>query len=341
MDGQGNFGSIEGDPAAAMRYTESKLTPYAQDILLSDLDLDVVDAQLNYDDEEEEPVVLPAKLPNLLINGSEGIAVGMTTSIPTHNVGEVIDACAYLMMHPGAGEDKLLSLMPGPDFPTGGVISNQDELSAIYKTGTGRIRVRGKTVFEKGKRGKRDRLVVTEIPYTMVGNEVGKFLQTSEQLMLDGTLSDVLSISNQSTSEAIRFVFELKKGADVNYIESILYTKTNLEGTFPVSMLAISDYEPVLYTIKTLLQAFIDFLYEVYHKRYRTLLRRAEKEKEATEGLVHAMDVLDVILEVIRASKSVKVARDILLTGNLGGIKLRTKTSERIAEVFVHPDSSR
>lgn len=334
VDGQGNFGSMEGDGAAAMRYTEAKLTNYSKDVLLADLDNDVVDFVPNYDDEELEPEVLPAKLPNLLINGSEGIAVGMATSIPTHNISEVIDAASYLMSHPNASIDKLLSIMPGPDFPTGGIVGNADDLAEMYKTGQGKICVRGKIEYEEGKRGQKDKLIVTEIPYTMVGSSVGKFLQTSEQLMLDGTLSDVLSISNQSTSDQVRFVFTLKKNADRKYIESVLYNKTNLEGTFSFNLLAINKNEPIMYNLKTMLQDYIAFQYEIYTRKYQNLLNKELKRKEITEGLVKAMDVIDVIYEIIRGSKNSKVARNVLITGDLSKTKLRTKSFEKIAKEF-------
>ena len=332
VDGQGNFGSIEGDGAAAMRYTEAKLTDYSKDVLLSDLDFDVVDFTPNYDDEEFEPTVLPAKLPNLLINGSEGIAVGMATSIPSHNLSEVIDASIYLLMHPNATVEKLLSIMPAPDFPTGGIIGNADELPEMYKTGQGKIRVRGKIEFEKGEKGQKDRLVVTEIPITMVGSSVGKFLQTSEQLMLDGTLSDVYSISNQSTSGGVRFVFNLKKGADVEYIKSVLYNKTNLEGTLSFNLLAVNNGKTKLYNLKTMLEDYILFQYEIYGRKYTNLLKKELKRKEITEGLVKAMDVIDVIYEIIRGSKSSKIAKNVLITGDLSETKLRTKSFEKIAK---------
>lgn len=333
VDGQGNFGSIEGDSPAAMRYTEAKLTNYSKDVLLDDLDNDVVDFIPNYDDEELEPEVLPSKLPNLLINGSEGIAVGMATSIPTHNINEVIDTTVYLLSHPNASVEKLLSILNGPDFSTGGIIGNSDELLEMYKTGQGKICVRGKIEYETAKRGQ-EKLVVTEIPCTMVGGAVGRFLQTSEQLMLDGTLSDVTSISNQSTSDKVRFVFSLKKGADKKYIESILYNKTELEGTLSFNFLAINKNEPILYNLKTMLEDYIQFQYEVYTRKYTNLLNKELKKKEITEGLVKAMDLIDVIYEIVRVSKNSKLAKDVLMTGKLNGIKLKTKSFEKIVKDF-------
>lgn len=334
VDGQGNFGSMEGDKAAAMRYTEAKLTDYARDVLLSDLENNVVDFIPNYDEEETEPSVLPAKVPNILINGSEGIAVGMATSIPPHNINEVIDATIWQLMHPNASLDKLLEIMPGPDFPTGGVISNADELKEMYETGQGKLRVRGKTVFEKGKGRNKDKLVVTEIPYTMIGNAVGKFLQTSEQLMINGDLPGVDEISNQSTSSEPRIVFTLKKNADVKYIESVLFNKTDLENTFSFNLLAIHNNEPIQFSLQSLLKAFIDFQYDIYTRKYKSLLEKEDRKREITEGLVKAMDVIDVIYEVIRGSKNKTVAKNVLVTGDLSKTKLRTKSFEKVAKDF-------
>ena len=245
VDGHGNFGSIEGDGAAAMRYTEAKLKKFTQDVYLADLDKDVVDFVPNFDETEKEPSVLPVRIPNLLINGADGIAVGMTTNIPTHNLGEVVDAvCAY-MDNNDITTEELLGLMPGPDFPTGGIVINKSELSDIYETGTGKIKLRGKVVLEPGQRkSDRDKLVITEIPYTMIGANIGKFISDIVDLVETKKTTDIVDVSNESSKEGIRIVLELKKNADVENLKNLLYKKTKLEDTFGVNMLAIVDGKP-------------------------------------------------------------------------------------------------
>ena len=198
VDGHGNFGSIEGDGAAAMRYTEARLQKLTQEAFLADLDKDVVDFVPNFDETEKEPEVLPVKVPNLLINGAEGIAVGMTTSIPTHNFSEVIDGVIAYMKNPDINTEQMMQYIPGPDFPTGGVIANKDELTAIYSTGVGKIKIRGKVEVEQVKGGK-ERLVITEIPYTMIGANIGKFLNDVYSLVETKKTNDIVDITNQSS----------------------------------------------------------------------------------------------------------------------------------------------
>ena len=209
VDGHGNFGSIEGDGAAAMRYTEARLQKVTQVAILSDLDKDVVDFVPNFDETEKEPEVLPAKIPNLLINGTEGIAVGMATNMPPHNLSEVIDAVTAYIVNPELTTAELMEYLKGPDFPTGGIVVNKDELLSIYETGIGKIKIRGKIEFEKGKGGK-NRLVVTEIPYTMIGANISKFLMDIVALIDSKKTSDIVDISNQSSKEGMRIVIELK-----------------------------------------------------------------------------------------------------------------------------------
>ena len=240
VDGHGNFGSIEGDGAAAMRYTEARLQKITQEAYLADLDKDVVNFVPNFDETEKEPEVLPVKVPNLLLNGAEGIAVGMTTSIPPHNFGEVIDGVIAYMKDPDINTEQMMQYIPGPDFPTGGIVANKDELLAVYSTGMGKIKIRGKVEVEKGKGGK-DRLVITEIPYTMIGANIGKFLNDIYSLVETKKTSDIVDITNQSSKEGIRIVLELKKGADVENLKNLLYKKTKLEDTFGVNMLAVAD----------------------------------------------------------------------------------------------------
>ena len=231
VDGHGNFGSIEGDGAAAMRYTEARLQKVTQEVFLNDLDKDVVDFMPNFDETEKEPTVLPVRVPNLLINGTEGIAVGMATNVPPHNFGEVMDAAKAYMKNPKITTEELLEIMPGPDFPTGGIVINKDELKDIYETGMGKIKIRGKVEVENLKGGKQ-RLVITEIPYTMIGNNIAKFLNDTVNLIETKKTTDIVDISNMSSKEGIRIVLELKKDADVENLKNMLYKKTRLEDTF-------------------------------------------------------------------------------------------------------------
>ena len=211
MDGHGNFGSIEGDGAAAMRYTEARLEKLTQEVFLGDLDKDIVDFMPNFDETEKEPSVLPVRIPNLLVNGAEGIAVGMATSIPTHNLGEVIDAVKAYMKNDEISTKQLMRYIKGPDFPTGGIVINKDDLADIYETGTGKIKLRGKVEVEELKGG-RQRLVITEIPYTMIGAGIGKFLNDVVALVESKKTSDITDISNQSSKEGIRIVTRTEKG---------------------------------------------------------------------------------------------------------------------------------
>ena len=244
VDGHGNFGSIEGDGAAAMRYTEARLEKFAEEVYLKDLDK-TVDFIPNYDETEKEPEVLPVRVPNLLINGAEGIAVGMSTNIPPHNLGEVVDAVMAYIDNPEITTEELLQHMPGPDFPTGGIIANKKDLPSIYETGMGKIKLRGRIEVELGKRKTdKDKLVISEIPYTMIGAGINKCLVDIADLVESKKLTDVVDISNQSNKEGIRIVLELKKDADVKKIINILYKKTKLEDTFGVNMLALVNNEP-------------------------------------------------------------------------------------------------
>ena len=239
VDGHGNFGNIEGDGAAAMRYTEARLMQITEEAFLADLDKDIVDFIPNFDETEKEPSVLPVKFPNILVNGSEGIAVGMVTSIPPHNLGEVIDATLAFLNDPSMTTADLMKYVKGPDFPTGGIVINKDELLNIYETGVGKIKVRGKVEVEKGKNGKTN-LVITEIPYPMIGANISKFLSDVAALYESKKAPDIVDISNQSSKEGIRIVIELKRDTDIENFKNMLYKKTKLEDTFGVNMLAIS-----------------------------------------------------------------------------------------------------
>ena len=331
IDGHGNFGSIEGDGAAAMRYTEARLRKITQEAYLADLDKDVVDFVPNYDETEKEPEVLPVKVPNLLINGAEGIAVGMATSIPTHNLGEVIDGVIAYMKNPDINTAQMMQYIPGPDFPTGGIVANQSELASIYETGAGKIKIRGKIEVEKVKGGK-ERLVITEIPYTMVGANIGKFVNDVYNLVETKATTDIVDISNLSSKEGIRIVLDLKKGADINALENLLYKKTKLEDTFGVNMLAVSDKRPETMGLIQIIRHSVDFQYEIATRKYKTLLAKELDKKEIQEGLIEACNVIDLIIEILRGSNEVKDAKRALMTGDITGISLKSKQSEKMAK---------
>lgn len=328
VDGHGNFGSIEGDGAAAMRYTEAKLKKFTQDVYLADLDKNVVDFVPNFDETEKEPAVLPVRVPNILVNGAEGIAVGMATSIPTHNLGEVVDAVIAYMENNDITTQELLTYMPGPDFPTGGIVANKKELINIYETGVGKLKLRGKIAFEPGKRkSDKDKLVITEIPYTMVGANIGKFMGEVYDLVESKKTSDIVDISNESSKEGIRIVLELRKGADIEKLENLLYKKTRLEDTFGVNMLAIADGRPEVMGLKNIIRYNVDFQYEIASRKYTTLLEKALDQKEIKEGLIRATNIIDLIIEIIRGSKNQKQAKDCLVNGNTEGIHFKNPES--------------
>ena len=330
VDGHGNFGSIEGDGAAAMRYTEARLQKITQEAYLADLDKNVVDFVPNFDETEKEPAVLPVKVPNLLINGAEGIAVGMATSIPPHNLTEVLNGVIAYMKNPDINTEQMMEYIPGPDFPTGGIVANKDDLLAIYSTGAGKIKVRGKVEVEQMKGGK-TRLVITEIPYTMIGANIGKFLNDVYSLVETKKTSDIVDITNQSSKEGIRIVLDLKKGADVEALENLLYKKTKLEDTFGVNMLAVVDGRPETMGIVPIIRHHVNFQYEIATRKYTTLLAREKDKKEIQEGLIAACDVIDLIIEILRGSKNVKDAKACLMTGETGNIRFKSKESEEMA----------
>lgn len=330
VDGHGNFGTIEGDSAAAMRYTEAKLQKITEEALLADLDKNVVDFVPNFDETEKEPSVLPAMIPNFLINGSEGIAVGMATSTPTHNAAEVIDAEIALLEDPEASVRDLMRYVKGPDFPTGGIVINKEGLRAIYETGQGKIRLRGRVETEKGKSGHLN-LVVTEIPYTMIGTGIAKFLQDVAALYENKVTNDIVDISNQSSKEGIRIVIELKKDTDVENFKALLYKKTKLEDTFGVNMLAIKDGRPETLSLKQILQADIDFAFAVTRRKYETMLAKEQEKREIQEGLIKACNVIDLIIEIIRGSDSSQQAKKCLVEGITDGIRFKTRESAVMA----------
>lgn len=331
VDGHGNFGSIEGDGAAAMRYTEARLEKITQEVYLADLDKNVVDFVPNFDETEKEPAVLPVKVPNLLLNGADGIAVGMATSIPPHNLNEVIDGVVAYMKDNTITTKDLMKYIKGPDFPTGGIVVNKDDLPSIYESGSGKIKIRGKVEVEKGKAG-RTLLVITEIPYTMVGANIGKFLNDVATLVETKKTTDIVDISNQSSKEGIRIVLELKKGADVENLTNMLYKKTRLEDTFGVNILAVADGRPEILSLKQVIEYHVDFQFEVATRKYQTLLAKEREKQEIQEGLIKACDVIDLIIEILRGSKNREQVKNCLVSGMTEGIRFKTKTSERQAK---------
>ena len=330
IDGLGNFGSIEGDGAAAMRYTEARLKKITQEAYLADLDKNVVDFMPNYDETETEPVVLPVKVPNLLVNGAEGIAVGMATSIPTHNLGEVIDGVIAYMKNPDITTEQMMEYIPGPDFPTGGIVANKDELLSIYETGAGKIKIRGKVEVEQVKGGK-ERLVITQIPYTMIGANIGKFVNDIYGLVDSKATTDIVDISNLSSKEGIRIVLDLKKGADIEALKNLLYKKTKLEDTFGVNMLAVADGRPETMGLIQIIRHSVNFQFEVNTRKYTTLLAKERDKKEIQEGLIEACKVIDLIIEILRGSKNIKDAKRCLTQGDISNIELKSFESEKKA----------
>ena len=333
VEGHGNFGSIEGDGAAAMRYTEARLEKITQEVYLNDLDKDVVDFVSNFDETEKEPEVLPVRVPNLLLNGADGIAVGMATSIPPHNLNEVVDGVIAYMKNNEITNEELMQYIQGPDFPTGGIVVNKDELLSIYEKGTGKIKLRGKVEIEKGKAG-RNLLVITEIPYTMIGANIGKFLNDVAGLVESKKTTDIVDISNQSSKEGIRIVLELKKGTDIENLTNMLYKKTRLEDTFGVNMLAVANGKPETLSLKQIIEHHVDFQFELTTRKYKTLLAKELDKKEVQEGLIKACDVIDLIIEILRGSKSVKDAKACLTQGITENIKFKSQISKKMAAML-------
>ena len=274
IDGHGNFGSIEGDGAAAMRYTEAKLMKFTEEVYLKDLDK-TVNFVSNYDETEKEPEVLPVRIPNILINGAEGIAVGMSTSIAPHNLSEVCDACIAYVKNRDISLKKLMDIIPGPDFPTGGIIANKKDLYDIYESGSGKLKIRGRIEMELGrKKADKDKLIITEIPYTMVGSGINKFLQDIANLVETRKLPEVVDISNQSDKNGTRIVLELRKDADIDRIKNVLYKKTKFEDSLGINMLAIVNSRPETLGLKNILSHFLEFQYTNNTNKYNILLAK-------------------------------------------------------------------
>ena len=307
-----------------MRYTEARLQKITQEVYLKDMDKNVVDFVSNFDETEKEPEVLPVRIPNILVNGADGIAVGMATSIPPHNLGEVIDGVIAYMKNNQITTKELMKYIKGPDFPTGGIIVNKDDLLSIYETGTGKIKIRGKVETEKGKNGK-TLLVISEIPYPMIGANIGKFLNDVAALVETKKTTDILDISNQSSKEGIRIVLELKKGADVENLTNMLYKKTRLEDTFGVNMLAVADQRPETLGLRQIIEHHVDFQFEVATRKYTSLLKKEQENQEIQEGLIRACDVIDLIIEILRGSKSREQVKNCLVNGRRKGSSSRPR----------------
>lgn len=331
VDGHGNFGSIDGDGAAAMRYTEARLSSGAMTMLTS-LDKGLVDFMPNFDESEKEPVVLPAMLPNLLINGTTGIAVGMATNIPPHNAAEIIDGVIAYIDHPSITIDKLMEYIPAPDFPTGGFIVNQSAIKDIYTTGEGRIKLRAKTEIEPSENGRKN-IVITEIPYTVAGNK-SKLVENLAMLMKDKVFDEIYDVRDESSKEGIRIIVEVKKDRNIENLLNGLYKKTSMEDTYSVNLLAVKNQQPVTFDLKHLIEEFVLFQEELYTKEYQHLLQKALQRLEIVDGLIKATDVIDLIIEILRGSSSVRQAKNCLISGDVTDIQFKSSASCKRAKTL-------
>ena len=299
IDGQGNFGSIDGDPAAAYRYTEARLESLAVE-LLDDIRKDTVDFQPNFDNQLEEPLVLPARYPNLLVNGSSGIAVGMSTNVPPHNLAEIAAGVRQLVVDPDCSVDDLMRHIPGPDFPTGGFIVSREGIREMYHQGRGRVLMRARVVKE-GLRGGREQLVVTELPYAVSKTKV---IEQIAKLAKAGRAQDVSDIRDETDRDGIRLVVELKRGAKAETVLKMLYKRTSLQMTFGGHLLALDQGQPQEFDLKELVERFRDHRVEVIQRRSRHELEKAEAERHIAEGLLAALENIDKIIKIIRASNN-------------------------------------
>ncbi|MGD0781690.1 MAG: DNA gyrase subunit A, partial [Candidatus Aminicenantales bacterium] len=301
VDGQGNFGSIDGDPPAAMRYTEVRMSRLAGE-MLADIEKDTVNFVPNYDESLTMPEVLPARYPNLLVNGSSGIAVGMATNIPPHNLSEVCNAIIHLIDHPGAALDKIMEFVPGPDFPTGGYIFNRQGIRDAYRDGRGVIQIRAKSLIEHGDKGERERIVISEIPYAV---NKSRLLENIAELVNAKKLEGIADIRDESDREGIRIVLEIKRGELPEVVLNNLYKHTALQTSFGIIMLAIVDKQPKVLSLIDMMKYFISHRQDVIRRRTRHDLKKAEARAHILEGLTIALDHLDAIIKLIRASGNV------------------------------------
>ncbi len=310
VEGQGNFGSIDGDPPAAMRYTEARLHPLGEE-MLADINEETVEWGPNFDESLVEPLVLPSRIPNLLVNGSTGIAVGMATNIPPHNLGEAIDVCCMLLDNPDAELGELMALMPGPDFPTGGIILGREGIIDAYRTGRGKLIVRGRVHVEDMRKGKQS-IVITEIPY-MVNKT--NLIETIAKCVQTGTIDGVADLRDESDREGMRIVVDLQRDADPNLVLRQLYIRTQLQSTFGVINLAILDGETRELPLKEMVGVFLDHRRCVIRRRTEFRLRKADERAHIIEGLLRALDVIDEVIKIIRGSDNAATARNNLVEG--------------------------
>lgn len=308
VDGHGNFGSVDGDPPAAYRYTEARMSKISMD-MLTDIDKDTVDFVPNYDDRLKEPVVLPSRFPNLLVNGSSGIAVGMATNIPPHNLGETIDAVCMLIDNPDAEVADLMECMPGPDFPTGGIIMGRSGIRAAYATGKGKITVRAKTEIVEGKNG-RFKIIVTELPYQV---NKARLIEHIADLVKDKKMEGISNIEDHSDRQGMHIEIDIKRDASPQIVLNQLFSFTQLQITFGAIMLAIVDGEPKILTLKEMLKCYIDFQEDVIRRRTEFDLKKAKDREHILEGLKIAIDFIDEVISIIRHSKDLPTARTSLM----------------------------
>src|SRR5437867_6124428 len=310
VDGQGNFGSVDGDPPAAMRYTEIRMMRIGHE-MLADIDKETVDFGPNYDGSEREPLVLPTRLPNLLVNGSSGIAVGMATNIPPHNLNEVVDALCLVIDRPEVEMDELLAALPGPDFPTGGFVFGEG-IREAYRNGRGRMLMRARAAIEDVPRRERQNIVITEIPYQV---NKAQLIEEIATLVNEKRLTGISDIRDESDREGIRVVIELQKGEVADVILNNLYKHTKLQTTFGVIFLAIVGGQPRVMPLKDLLVTFVDFRKEIVFRRTAYELRKAEERAHILEGLARALDRLDEVIATIRANRTPSEAKTALCRG--------------------------
>ena len=309
VDGQGNFGSVDNDPPAAMRYTEARLSRIAGEIL-ADIEKDTVDFTPNFDGSLKEPMVLPARLPNLLLNGAAGIAVGMATNIPPHNLGELCDGVSHLIDNPEATIDDLIKLIPGPDFPTGGILEGREGISSAYTTGHGRMVVRAKAHIEEAAKGGRYQIVITELPYQInKATLVEKIAELAKNKRIDG----ISEVRDESDREGMRIVIELRREGQAQQILNNLYKHTAMQSSFFANMLALVDGQPKVITLKGALLNYIDFRRQIITRRSRFDLGRAKERAHILEGFKIALDNLDAVIATIRRSQTVESARENLM----------------------------
>lgn len=306
IDGQGNFGSLDGDSPAAMRYTEVRLTALAEELLKEDIDKETVDWALNYDGSMKEPVILPARFPNLLANGTSGIAVGMATNIPPHNLRELVDVCIYILKNPEYKLEKILEIMPGPDFPTGGIINGKEGIREAYTTGKGTIKIQSKATVEVQKGKEKESLVITEIPYQI---NKANLVSSIADLIQSEKLEGISDIRDESSREGIRIVLELKKGVNAQVILNYLYKHTSLQISFGIQFLTLVGRKPQVLPIGKLIELFLNFRKEIIYKRCTYDLRKAEEKAHILEGFKVALDNLDEVIATIKASGTVDEAR--------------------------------